>query len=157
MLSLPHLVVVFVVALVIFGPEKLPELARTLGKLTAEFRKATGDLRASFEEQMRQLERDAAEIERKRRELTVKQAAIDKVAPEEKGGPAPQFTVAPEITEGAPTSEAHPGDSEKVPYGLPDDVSANPRVAPPTPAAVPHETQIQPRAENVSSGNAHRS
>src|SRR5260370_8208965 len=41
MLSMPHLIVLFVVALVIFGPQKLPELARMLGKATAEFRKMT--------------------------------------------------------------------------------------------------------------------
>lgn len=74
MLSLPHLVVIFIVALVVFGPEKLPELARQLGKWTAEFRRVTGDLRSSFEDQMRQLERESAEIERKKRELAAQQA-----------------------------------------------------------------------------------
>jgi len=57
MLSLPHLVVIFVVALVIFGPQKLPELARMLGKATAEFRKMTGDFRYALEEEMRDLDR----------------------------------------------------------------------------------------------------
>ena len=42
MLSIPHLIIIFVVALVVFGPEKLPELARNLGKVMAEFRRATG-------------------------------------------------------------------------------------------------------------------
>ena len=58
MLSLPHLVIIFLVALLVFGPEKLPELARTFGKAMAEFRRATGDLRAGFEEHMRELERE---------------------------------------------------------------------------------------------------
>ena len=58
MLSMPHLVIIFVVALLVFGPEKLPELARTFGKAMAEFRRATGDLRAGFEEHMRELERE---------------------------------------------------------------------------------------------------
>ena len=40
MLSIPHLIVIFIVALVIFGPEKIPELARNLGKVMAEFRRA---------------------------------------------------------------------------------------------------------------------
>jgi sec-independent protein translocase protein TatB len=59
MLSIPHLIVIFVVALVIFGPEKLPELARNLGKLMAEFRRATTDLRSTFETHLRDLEREA--------------------------------------------------------------------------------------------------
>jgi TatA/E family protein of Tat protein translocase len=58
MLSVPHLIVIFVVALVVFGPEKLPELARNFGKLMAEFRRATGDLRTTFEGHMRDLERE---------------------------------------------------------------------------------------------------
>ncbi len=57
MLSLPHLVVLFVVALVIFGPQKLPELARMLGKATAEFRKMTNDFRYALEDEVRELER----------------------------------------------------------------------------------------------------
>src|ERR1700682_3203608 len=57
MLSMPHLIVLFVVALVIFGPQKLPELARMLGKATAELRKMTGDFRYALEEEVRELER----------------------------------------------------------------------------------------------------
>jgi sec-independent protein translocase protein TatB len=58
MLSIPHLII-FVVALVVFGPEKLPELARNLGKVMAEFRRATGDLRSTFEDHLRDLEQEA--------------------------------------------------------------------------------------------------
>jgi sec-independent protein translocase protein TatB len=61
MLSIPHLIIIFVVALVVFGPEKLPELARNLGKMMAEFRRATGDLRNTFEGHMQDLEREAAQ------------------------------------------------------------------------------------------------
>ena len=59
MLSIPHLIVIFVVALVVFGPEKIPELARNLGKIMAEFRRVTGDLRSTFEGHLRDLEREA--------------------------------------------------------------------------------------------------
>jgi sec-independent protein translocase protein TatB len=59
MLSLPHLIIIFVVALVVFGPEKLPELARNLGKVLGEFRRATGDIRSTFEDHLRDLERES--------------------------------------------------------------------------------------------------
>lgn len=59
MFSISHLIIVFVVALVVFGPEKLPELARNVGKLMGEFRKATGDLRSTFEGHLKDLEREA--------------------------------------------------------------------------------------------------
>src|SRR6267143_6072717 len=66
MLSVPHMIVVFIVVLVVFGPHKLPELARGLGKLMAEFRKASTDFKTAFEEEMRDLERQAREVERKK-------------------------------------------------------------------------------------------
>jgi sec-independent protein translocase protein TatB len=56
-LSLPHLIVLFVVALVIFGPQKLPELARMLGKMTADFRRMTSDFRIALEDEVRDMER----------------------------------------------------------------------------------------------------
>ena len=59
MLSLPHLIVLFVVALVIFGPQKLPELARMLGNAAAEFRKMTSDFRFALEDEVRELERQS--------------------------------------------------------------------------------------------------
>ena len=59
MFSVAHLIIIFVVALIVFGPEKLPDLARNLGKVMGEFRRATGDLRSTFESHMRDLEREA--------------------------------------------------------------------------------------------------
>jgi sec-independent protein translocase protein TatB len=76
MLSVPHMIVVFLVVLVVFGPQKLPELARTLGKLMAEFRKASTDFKGAFEEEMRDLERQArvAELRKKNAEAEAAEA-----------------------------------------------------------------------------------
>jgi len=52
------MVVIFLVALVLFGPKKLPELGRTLGKAIAEFRRAQSELKATFEREMQDLERE---------------------------------------------------------------------------------------------------
>jgi sec-independent protein translocase protein TatB len=60
------MIVVFIVVLVVFGPQKLPELAKGLGKLMAEFRKASTDFKSAFEEEMRDLERQALQAERKK-------------------------------------------------------------------------------------------
>jgi TatA/E family protein of Tat protein translocase len=84
MLSIPHLIVVFIIALVVFGPQKLPELARTLGKLMAEFRKASGDFKSAFEEEMRDMERQAAIAERRKiAEAAAASAAAAETAPTE--------------------------------------------------------------------------
>src|SRR5215470_18724163 len=63
MLSIPHMIVIFVVVLVVFGPQKLPELARGLGKLMAEFRKASMDFRSAFEQEMHDIDRQAREAD----------------------------------------------------------------------------------------------
>jgi sec-independent protein translocase protein TatB len=77
MLSIPHMIVVFVIVLVVFGPQKLPELARGLGKLMAEFRKASTDFKSAFENEMRDLERQVREVERKKAELAASTPAAN--------------------------------------------------------------------------------
>jgi TatA/E family protein of Tat protein translocase len=52
------MVVIFLIALVLFGPKKLPELGRTIGKALTEFRRASNDLKSSFEREMNNLERE---------------------------------------------------------------------------------------------------
>jgi len=53
-IGMSELVVILVVALIIFGPTRLPELARSLGRAMAEFRRASTDLRSTFEEATRE-------------------------------------------------------------------------------------------------------
>jgi sec-independent protein translocase protein TatB len=57
MLSIPHLVVIFLIALIVLGPEKLPQVARVLGKVMADFRRITTDFRIQIEDEMREMER----------------------------------------------------------------------------------------------------
>jgi len=52
-LGLPELLVISVIALFIFGPRKLPELMRSLGKSLAEFKRASNDLRNTLDEEIR--------------------------------------------------------------------------------------------------------
>jgi sec-independent protein translocase protein TatA len=47
-IGMPELILILVVALIVFGPQRLPELARSLGKGLAEFRRASADLREQF-------------------------------------------------------------------------------------------------------------
>jgi sec-independent protein translocase protein TatA len=66
--------VIFIVALVLFGPKKLPELGRTIGKALTQFRRASADLKASFEREMQNLERETeAEKLRELGQSTVQQ------------------------------------------------------------------------------------
>ena len=60
--GMQELVVIFLVALVLFGPKKLPELGRTIGKAITEFRRAQSELKAQFEGHMRELEKEHESI-----------------------------------------------------------------------------------------------
>jgi sec-independent protein translocase protein TatA len=51
-IGMPELIIIFVIALIVFGPRKLPELGRSLGKSLAEFKKASNELRSTLEEEI---------------------------------------------------------------------------------------------------------
>jgi TatA/E family protein of Tat protein translocase len=55
-----ELLIIFAVALIIFGPRKLPELGRSLGKSLAEFKRASNDLRNTIDDEIKQEERQKA-------------------------------------------------------------------------------------------------
>lgn len=57
-IGVPELLFILVLALLIFGPRKLPELGRALGRGLAEFRRASNELRDTIEEEVRSIERE---------------------------------------------------------------------------------------------------
>ena len=56
-IGMPELIIILVIALIIFGPRKLPELGRSLGKSIGEFKRASNELRNTLEEEIRIEER----------------------------------------------------------------------------------------------------
>ena len=55
-IGLPELLIILAIALIVFGPNKLPELARAFGRAMREFRKATEEIKESFEADTKDLE-----------------------------------------------------------------------------------------------------
>ncbi len=58
-IGVQEMIFIFVLALLLFGPKKLPELGRMLGKGLAEFRRAKNELKTTFESHMREIEKEA--------------------------------------------------------------------------------------------------
>jgi sec-independent protein translocase protein TatA len=73
-IGMPELIIIFVIALIIFGPRKLPELGKSLGKSIAEFKRASNDLRSTLEEEIR-VEEQRTAIEAAKAASAAKQAA----------------------------------------------------------------------------------
>jgi sec-independent protein translocase protein TatA len=63
-IGMPELIIIFVIALIIFGPRKLPELGRSLGKSINEFKRASNELRSTLDEEIRVEESRTAERQR---------------------------------------------------------------------------------------------
>ena len=59
-IGFPELVVIFIVALLVFGPKRLPELGRSLGRGITEFRRASTDLKNSIEREIENAEQPSS-------------------------------------------------------------------------------------------------
>ncbi|MFZ3216115.1 MAG: twin-arginine translocase TatA/TatE family subunit [Candidatus Acidiferrales bacterium] len=144
MFSVPHLIIIFAVALMVFGPEKLPELARTLGKIMGEFRRATGDLRSTFEGHMRELEREA-----ELRSVREAQPPANSIG----GGSAPSAAPLP-VSTPAVTDDPLPPAPGTVATEKPNSFAARESSAPQQlqfdPSAPPQDSAPAPAAEQVS-------
>lgn len=90
-IGMPELIVIFLVALLIFGPRKLPEIGKSIGKGLAEFKRASDDLKKTIESEIEQGKSEASAV---RAEIAEVQKTLDAAAPLE---PAePEATSAPD-------------------------------------------------------------
>lgn len=84
-LGFPELVVIFVIALIIFGPRKLPEIGKSLGKSLAEFKRASNELRNTLEEEIRlEEQRSPAEASKVSAQATTTPSSAEQSAPSRK-------------------------------------------------------------------------
>lgn len=123
-IGMPELMLIFVLALLVFGPKELPKIARTLGKAMAELRRASDELRDGIQREI-----DLAEREEERPSAPTEPVASTTHA--ESASPAP---------------EAQPGEA---PAGAPGEVSAPP---PPTVGAGGGEAAMEQEAGRAEAG-----
>ena len=76
-IGMPELIIILVIALVVIGPQKLPDLARSLGKGLAEFKRATDDFKRNVEETAKENEEkdQVAKQDAEKTETAVKEEA----------------------------------------------------------------------------------
>jgi sec-independent protein translocase protein TatA len=63
-IGFPELMIILVIALIVFGPRKLPELGRSLGRSLGEFKRASNELRSTLDEEIRLEEQKNQERQR---------------------------------------------------------------------------------------------
>jgi Tat protein translocase TatB subunit len=121
----PELFLIFVVALIVFGPRKLPEIGKSLGKMMAEFRKASNEFRSTIENEV--------EAEKIRESMRIEAPKVEPVAP---SGASSTPAVA---ASGGPAVPDYPGSPESAP----ETPAAAP--VPETVSRQPSNTPIEPK------------
>lgn len=75
-LGIPELLVIFVIALIVFGPKKLPDLGRSIGRAMAEFKKASEEFQESVREEMKEVEK-AADVKEEMKKIEQQIGQLD--------------------------------------------------------------------------------
>ena len=106
-IGMPEMLLILAVALIVIGPKKLPDLARSLGKAMGEFKKATSELKESIQidDELKSVKTTLSDIDRDLKDSSAKSATT----------PA---TAEPELTDEAPTED--PVEAVKSAFGRDD-------------------------------------
>lgn len=124
-LGFSEMLFIFLLAMIIFGPKKLPEIGRTIGKALNEFKRASNDFKSQLESEMRQIELE--EVLRKEKEnlSQILQPSLDTVSTTGLG-------YAASTTADNPATEATTTEASSSQWPVPADTEA-----PPLPESVP--------------------
>jgi sec-independent protein translocase protein TatB len=153
-LGMSDTLILMVLALVVFGPRRLPQIGRQIGKLMYEFRKASNDFKFQMEEELR----NAEQADRRKKEVEERQRALAAAPPqphlEQTTFPAPESNAAaPEAEAPAPAAPESPYQSpypgESPPLRDPDLAAETPQTES---AAAPVEAPAIPRIMPPSTG-----
>lgn len=100
-MSFPDTVVLFILALLLFGPKKLPQIARQVGKALGEFKRASNEFKAQIESEISQLE-----FEEKKKE---QEQSLPKIEPMSGSIPSSRFTLPEKRTDpDVPSPDVNP-------------------------------------------------
>jgi len=119
----PELFLIFVVALIVFGPRKLPEIGKSLGKMMGEFRRASNEFRSTIENEV--------EAEKIREAMRIEPPKVEPVTPP------------PAETSSSSATTGYPDAPETTPAAEPP-TAEPPAAEPPAPEPVPETVSRQP-------------
>src|SRR5262249_10048579 len=109
-IGMPELILIFIVALIVFGPKKLPEIGKSIGKGLAEFKRASDDLKRTIEHEIEQGKNEAAAVKEQfsgaQKSVQETGSAASSYAAE--GGPAPAPAAVRRPRPAPPASSAAP-------------------------------------------------
>ena len=89
-LGFQELLVIFIIALLVFGPKKLPELGKSLGKGLREFKRATNELKSSWDDQLKDAENEISSTAKEFRDVQKDvNATMNEAAEPDLAAPAP--------------------------------------------------------------------
>jgi len=80
-IGIPELIIILTIALIIFGPRKLPELGRSLGRSLNEFKRASNELKHTLEDEIRVEDQRSAERQRPPAEVVRSPDGVDEAVP----------------------------------------------------------------------------
>ena len=143
--GMQELVVIFLVALVLFGPKKLPELGKTIGKAITEFRRAQSELKATCEGHMRELEKEHESI----KEIT--SGYTNEIYNHYTEYGSPSYEPAPSTDSYSSTAANPPTVSEPAPQGAESPVSHEAAGNGTVPRSLNAAGQSEPESHSVNS------
>jgi TatA/E family protein of Tat protein translocase len=107
-IGMPELILIFVVALLVFGPKKLPEIGKSLGKGLAEFKRASDELKKTIETEIEQGKTELNSVRENVASIPASLASAPKAEPVPAAEPSPAVPpepAAPPATGAGPVSQ----------------------------------------------------
>ena len=151
----PELFLIFVVALIVFGPRKLPDIGKSLGKMMSEFRRASNDFKSTIESEVESEKiRESMRIEPPRvdtvktRSPTPEEDAVGGTSESEtsaEGGDASEDAVSPSDSSETPEVRAPAGDEDGAPEPQTPGASSSGEAVPSTVSREPSPPSVEPK------------
>ena len=144
-IGLPELIIILIVALIVFGPKKLPDLAKSLGKGMAEFKKATDDFKSTIQSDMSSIENEVRDVKKDiNEEIYNPEVASQAEIQASSEAPQPESSIPPADPTAPASSSLEDFERGKV------ETAATPESEPPAPVAAQTTSPAKPESPPIA-------